>query len=62
MLGVLHTLGVCTVINLEFTGVTVEIGCNFFFLLKKSNISMVSFCFKKRFQKYCGGEYEPLGK
>lgn len=62
MLGVLHTLGVCTVINLEFTGVTVEIGCNFFFLLKNLIFQWFLFVLRKDSRNTVGGEYEPLGK
>lgn len=54
-------MGVCTVMSLEFIVVTMEISYKSLLLLK-SNVSVVSFYFKNKFQKYRGWEYELLGK
>lgn len=54
-------MGVCTLVSLEFIVVTMEIGYKCLLFLK-SDLSVVSFYFKKKLQQYCGWEYELLGK
>lgn len=62
---VLHRgcVGVCPVISLEFIVVTMEIGYKSLLFFKK-NLMFLWFLFilRKKFQKYCGWEYELLGK